>query len=321
MAVIKVFPNSSTAIQDAVNGANPGDIIVVHRGIYREAVQVSSEKSYIRIIAEEPHRVIMDGRQVLSEAFACNDASNVEVNGFTIKNYTSRAVRILGGSSIRVLHNHIRNLTGGSDPIGIEVQQSDGHLIMNNYMERVGDTAPGIGIQLVSVKGAWVIMNRVRNSTGSGVELVDSPHNALVSNRITNSKKDGILLRGSQHNLILHNKIYRNGSHGVNVESANNYILRDKIKLNRGSGVVTSFDHNFASLNQIERNRLSGVEVDSNYNDIQDNLIKHNRNNGVLIAANRTDNLVYDNRVKRNKSHNNEDLGVNNSIWANKTKK
>lgn len=101
----------------------------------------------------------------------------------------------------------------------------------------------------------------------------------------------------------------------------NNYILRDKIKLNRGSGIVTQFDHNFAGFNQIEGNRLSGVDLDSNDNDIQDNWIKHNRNNGVLIEVSRSGNLIYDNRIKRNKPRNIKDLGVNNNIFNNKTKK
>lgn len=321
MTVIKVFPNSPTAIQDAVNAANPGDVIFVHRGVYREHVQISSEKHNIRIVADHPHRAIMDGGHELLEAFALHQVSGVEITGFTIKNYRSSGIRIDTGSFNRVLHNHIRSLAGESNPIGIAVHHSEGHLIMNNYMERVGDKAPGIGIQLLSVTGTWVIMNRVRNSSGNGVEVIDSLQNAIVNNRITNSKQDGIFMRGPHNNLILHNKIYRNGGNGVNVESANNYILRDKIKLNRGSGIVTLFDHNFAGFNQIEGNRLSGLEIDSNDNEIQDNFIKHNRNFGVFIAGNRTRNLVYDNRIKRNKPRNIEDLGIDNIILDNKTKK
>lgn len=321
MALIKVYPNSSTAIQDAVNAANPGDVILVHRGVYREDVQIPSEKSHIRIIADHPHRTVLDGEHVLSEAFALNNVRGVEIAGFTIKNYMAGGIRVIDGSSSRLLHNQIRHVAGESNPIGIAVNNSEGNLIMNNYIERVGDKAPGIGIRLLSVTGTWIIMNRVRNSSSNGIEMIDSLNNAIVNNRITNSKDDGVFMRGPNNNLILHNKIYRNGGNGVNMESANNYILRDKIKMNRGSGIVTQFDHNFAGFNQIEGNRLSGVDLDSNDNDIQDNWIKHNRNNGVLIEVSRSGNLIYDNRIKCNKPRNIEDLGVNNNIFDNKTKK
>lgn len=317
MTIIKVFPDSPTAITNAVNVANSGDVILVHQGIYREDVQIPNGKNNIRIIADHRHRVIMDGEHVLVEAFTLNDVSGVEITGFTIKNYSSEGIRIIDGSSNRVLHNHIRNLAGAGNPIGIAVNHSERNLLMNNYIERAGDKAPGVGIQLMSATGTWVIMNRVRNSTSNGVEVIDSLHNAFVYNRITNSKDNGIYMKDSNNNLILHNKIYRNGANGVNVESANNYVLRNKIKLNRGSGIAALLDHNFAGFNQIEGNRLSGVNIDADHNEVQDNLIKHNRHNGVFIEADRTGSLAYKNQLKRNKPRNMEDLGVDNILLDN----
>src|SRR5262245_55183553 len=99
MAIIEVFPGSPTAIQDAVTSANEGDVILVHKGVYAEAVQVPSNKNNIRIVSKTKHRAILQGSHTLLDAFTLRDVAGVQIEGFTITNYVATGIRILNGKS------------------------------------------------------------------------------------------------------------------------------------------------------------------------------------------------------------------------------
>ncbi|MCR8632059.1 right-handed parallel beta-helix repeat-containing protein [Paenibacillus radicis (ex Xue et al. 2023)] len=318
MAIIDVYPNSSTAIQDAVTLSNPGDVIRVHPGVYREDVQIASEKSNIRIISKIRQGAILDGSHTLLEAFALNDVAGVEIEGFIIKNYISGGIRIFSGKSNRILHNKISKIEGTSQPVGIFVTNSVGNFFMKNTIERIGKAGTGTGMSLNVVTGNWVIQNKLQYNAAHGIEVLDSIHDAIVDNKISKNKGVGIQIRGSENHLILNNKLYSNGSNAVDAQSTNNYIVNSKIKGNRENGLLLSFNYNFAGLNEIKDNHQSGIQIDSDYNDIQGNEIKKNINNGVIIRASHTGSMVFGNEIKKNKSHNIKDLGVNNNIFQNR---
>ena len=56
MAIIRV-PQDQDTIQSGVNIANPGDIVLVDKGSYKESVAVSTNS--IRIVARVKHGVIL----------------------------------------------------------------------------------------------------------------------------------------------------------------------------------------------------------------------------------------------------------------------
>lgn len=119
MPIIEVFPNSPTAIQDAVTMSNEGDVIMVHRGVYHENVRVSSEKNNIRIISKHKYGATLDGSCMLLEAFELNRVAGVEIYGFRIKNYLSRGIQLINAKSNHILSNKISDIGGGVNPLGI----------------------------------------------------------------------------------------------------------------------------------------------------------------------------------------------------------
>ncbi|BFT72286.1 right-handed parallel beta-helix repeat-containing protein [Paenibacillus sp. P36] len=320
MAIIEVFPNSQTAIQDAVTMANEGDVILVHRGVYHESVQVSSIKNNIRIISKHKQAAILDGRCMLLDAFELNGVAGVEIYGFKMINYLSRGIQLLNAKSNHILSNKISDIGGGVNPVGIFINNSIGNLVMQNVVERIGSAGSGTGIHLQSVTGSWVIKNKLKHNSAQGIEVIDGSHNAIVGNQISHNKGDGILVSRVDNNLIYDNKITNNGNNGVNAQSTNTIVLDSKIKGNRENGLFIAFNYNFAGFNEIKDNKLSGIQVISDFNDIQNNKIENNENNGVYIHQPHTANLVFANQFKRNNPNNIKDEGENNNIIQNTMK-
>ncbi|MCM3749483.1 right-handed parallel beta-helix repeat-containing protein [Paenibacillus pasadenensis] len=323
MATIKVVPGSPTAIQDAVNLAREGDVILVHKGVYHEQVKIEGNKDNIRIVAEHKYKAVLDGRFVLREAFTLESVAGVEIDGFKIKNYSSCGIRIVKGKSHRVLENEISDITGKKKkgrPFGIHASRSEGNLLMRNKIERIGetDTGSGSGIQLSESSGNWIVRNKIVKNSLFGIETKRGSHNAIVENRISDNKSDGIKINRSDNSLIIDNKLEDNGGHGMYGRSKNNLVIDSKIKNNHKNGLKFSFNYNLAFGNNIKDNRRSGVAVDSDFNEIQRNDIKRNKNNGISIRAPHKGNFVFENRLKGNTPKNIKDRGKHNNILRNK---
>ncbi|MFF2886050.1 nitrous oxide reductase family maturation protein NosD [Paenibacillus sp. NPDC057967] len=320
MAIIDVFPGSPTAIQDAVAAANEGDVFLVHKGTYHETVRMRGNKNNLRIVAKHKHRVVLDGKHSLLEAFVLDSIAGVEIDGFRIKNYISGGIRILNGKSHRILKNEIsgmRGVTGEIKPFGIFVNHSEGNLLMRNKIERIGRAEAGNGIQIDDSIGTWVLRNKLRNNYLYGIEIALGFHNAIAGNLVTGNKKDGMMISGSDNNLYLDNKINRNGENGLFARSTNNYVIDTEIRDNRLNGLQFTFNYNMAFNNKIKNNRQSGLSIMSDFNDIQQNKVEKNRNNGVFIHPSHTANLVLENGFKNNKPKDIKDQGTDNNIIQN----
>lgn len=92
MAIIQVFPGGT--IQAAVDAAGSGDVVLVHDGVYNETVTISGavNKHFIRVVARNPHRAILDSDNTLANAFILDEVNGVEINGFVIRNYFNRGI-------------------------------------------------------------------------------------------------------------------------------------------------------------------------------------------------------------------------------------
>ncbi|MDQ6421255.1 right-handed parallel beta-helix repeat-containing protein [Paenibacillus sp. LHD-117] len=317
MAIIEVFPGHPKAIRNAVALAKPGDVILVHRGVYHESVRIPSEKSNIRLVAERRHQAILDGNHVLTAAFELNRVAGVEIEGIKIRNYISRGINIVNGKSNRMIQNRISGIGGANDPVGIFDTNSVGNLMMMNTIERIGSAGTGTGILLDGTTGNWVIQNTLQHNEAHGIEVKNGRHGAIVGNRISRNKGDAILMNALDNNLIMDNHLYYNGANGVNGRSTNNIILNCKIRGNRKNGLLFASNYNFAGFNQIMDHHGSGIDVSSDFNDIQENRIEQNGKNGVLIHSPHMANFVYRNRLSNNQPHNIQDSGVNNNIVQN----
>ena len=114
MAIIRV-PQDYNTIQLGVNAANPGDIVLVDKGNYKESVIVNQNS--IRIIAKVQYGVILESDTSSENAIKLDNTYNVEVFGFVIQN-PHRAIWIYRGGYHRILGNVFQ--THNADGINFE---------------------------------------------------------------------------------------------------------------------------------------------------------------------------------------------------------
>jgi pectin methylesterase-like acyl-CoA thioesterase len=85
-STIKV-PADHPTIQEAVDAASPGDLVLIEPGTYNEAVKVTTEDITIR--GTDRNTVILDGEFELDNGIFVVEADGVAVENMTARNYTS----------------------------------------------------------------------------------------------------------------------------------------------------------------------------------------------------------------------------------------
>jgi len=82
--VLKV-PAQFPTIQGAVDAAKAGDMVLVSKGIYHEAVKVTKDNIVIR--GEDRNETVLDGEFKLDNGFLVSGANGVAIENMTAKNY------------------------------------------------------------------------------------------------------------------------------------------------------------------------------------------------------------------------------------------
>ncbi len=86
---VRRVPGDYPTIQDAVDAATPGDLVLIEPGVYNEAVDVSTDELTIRGL--DRNGVILDGEFELENGIRILGADGVAVENMTAVNYTTNA--------------------------------------------------------------------------------------------------------------------------------------------------------------------------------------------------------------------------------------
>ncbi len=297
-ATISVGPDCGyLKVQEAVDAAEPGDIILVQNGTYRESVHVTKELLMLGI-----DRPIVDAMGN-DNAFLI-ESGEIMLKGFVVLNSSDIGIKLLSDNNII-----ISNRVSGHDYAGIGLAGSNGNILSGNELMENGI----YGIYLIDAARNTLKRNYANKSGNSGFELVESDYNDISGNIVSDNKNDGIELKSSENNTINGNVALMNKD-GICLEggSKNNLIVQNNVTGNDIDGILLKTSEQNAFLGNRITNNPKGIFLESSGK----NLIKDNRigNNLVGIQLNQysRDNIVYGNSLVNNTNYNAYDeLGIN----------
>jgi len=189
-----------TKIQDAVDAASDGDMIIVYNGTYYENVNINNQLTLEGV-----------GMPVVNAGWS-GSAIAVGADGCTVDGFY-----VTGGTAGRI---------GGWYGIAVE---SNNNLIKNNIASEISD-----GIYLSDSFNNTITGNSISNNN-HGIRLQYSNHNTISYNIVFSNFNEGINLLGSNNNALTGNTVSNNtegisiGYHNSDNNKLRNNILQDNI--------------------------------------------------------------------------------------------
>jgi hypothetical protein len=185
-------PSEFTRIQDAVDAARPGDLVLVDPGVYREAVLVVTRELTIR--GTDRNAVVLDGRGGLGVGVRTVDTAGVAVENLTVRNYADSGLSWVDAAGFRA--SHVTVYDNGRR--GIDVFDSVDGLIEQVWTS--GSAEAGVHVSQcdpcrIVVDGATAVDN------GTGVLVVNAGRDLQVVRSTIRSNRAGVVLHSTSYTL------------------------------------------------------------------------------------------------------------------------
>ena len=203
----KLIIHSGQSIQDGIEVAEGGDTVFVQSGEYFETLMI--DKSNITILGyrKNGELPVLNGKNILPDA-GVGTGSNIEINGFIIKDYTANGLMLNRSRNVTFRNVHCKN-TG---LYGLYPVECVGVLVEDCSVTGISDA----GIYIGQSKDI-VVRNNVTYGNVTGIEIENSV-DALVENNEVYDNAGGILVfllpnnpsKVSLNCRIINNYIYKN---------------------------------------------------------------------------------------------------------------
>lgn len=254
----EVIVQEGNSIQDAVNSAVSGDVILVKPGTYKENILVTKDGLEISSESGNPKDTIIEPYDPNADVLTV-EADNITVKGFTIS-----------GADVNCS--------------GICLHQSKNCLLENN---RLIDNSYGIYLYY-SLKNN--ILNNVISNSDNGIYFEESDYNSITGNKVSRCHY-GIFLMSSKNNRVSKNIVTENRDCGIlSMASNSNSYSGNTVSDNHRGIHFGSSDSNTLSENFITSNEVNGLFVcprsDNNliYDNFFNNTLNVEANNGTANA-------------------------------------
>ncbi len=261
-------PAEYATIRQAIEAANPEDIIAVSAGTYYEHYLTINKP--LTILGENRETTIIDGEGNI--IFSLDNVNDVVISEFTIQN---------GSYSIQLSSSNSNIITNciclNSTYWGIGLHRSSGNIIRNceisnNPSEFWSNNSWGI-LLLLSTNN--IVENCKVMNAHHGVGLHDSSNNNVISNVIASNNFYGIKLYNSSNNNVIQSCISYYNFHGISLAtlSGNDIIRNCNVSYNQYSGFdLMDYPLNNTISDNIIASNTHGIDV----HNCSGNIIYHN---------------------------------------------
>ncbi|HWL41600.1 MAG TPA: right-handed parallel beta-helix repeat-containing protein [Ilumatobacter sp.] len=185
-------PDEFATIQEAVDAAEPGQLVLIAPGTYHEAVDVLTDGIVIRGLDRDG--VVLDGEFTLDNAIRVLGANDVAVENLTTMNYTNNGVYWVASTGYRA--SYITTYRTGD--YGVYAFDSTNGLIENSHT--VGSRDAGVYIGQCYPCDA-VIRNVISSNNGLGYSGTNSGGNLLIVESVFHNNRAGIVPNSGSYEL------------------------------------------------------------------------------------------------------------------------
>ncbi len=185
-------PKEFGAIQEAVDAAAPGDLVLVSPGTYNEAVNVVTDEITIR--GTDRAGVVLDGEFELDNGIRVLGAKGVVVENLTTQNYTSNGVFFTSAIGYRA--SYVTAIRNGD--YGVYAFDSINGQIDNSY----GSGSPDAGFYIGQCFPCdSIVDNVIAEHNGLGYSGTNSGGNLVIKNSTFRNNRAGIVPNSGSYEL------------------------------------------------------------------------------------------------------------------------
>ena len=301
-----------THIQDALDVADPGDIIKVYSGTYIEQLVVNVDNIFIEGInfelgtGQDLGNPIIDGNKVGDVIYIKSD--RITLNGFIVKNSGKENIGVYIHSNNNLI---TENIIINNDK-GIYIYDSSYNTISNNNLT---ENTEGIYLDNSNINtidnnnifgnkfGMYTkesekntITNNIIEDNENGVYYYFSHSDEIKYNEFINNINGIHLTFGSNNNKIKENIASDNDNGLKIVGSSSNEITSNDILKNTNGLYFDSCSYNLISKNNINTNEI-GIKIIGFRNTISENSIFENSDIGIYIGQFSHNNTINNNNI------------------------
>lgn len=272
---------SYSSIQTAVNEADSGDTVFVHRGAYNESLDLYKK---INLVGEQGAVLDVNG----TDDIISITADNCIVKGLIIRNCCNKS---FSGLNIESDGNIIKdNVFENNAGWGLYLYHSKDNIIMNNTM--INDSICIVGSR--SDWNSYIIQNNTVN--GRPVLFYKNRENV----NIIDIDAGQIILANCSFCNVENNKIY-GGDQGIILGYCRNSYLAGNNVSHARIGIRLQYsENNTVRNNVLEHNGYGLYITHSSYNQIFNNNISKNTLFGCWLCCNSKSNVIFRNNFSFN---------------------
>jgi len=275
------------SVQEAIDEANPGDLIEVRVGTYYENIDLNKPLTLQGTDVGERSAVLDAGGNGPAITISANGATVV---GFMVTNSSYSGILVHSDDNIIIGVSAIDN-----EYCGIRLEGARNNTVEDNDISHNGV----VGIKLENSGCNRILSNNVSGNAYSGIELEGSVESEIANNSVYDNGNDGIELKGSKNNCILSNHVTGNMD-GLCLElsSDGNQISDNNASYNDFSGIMLRESRdNMVEKNVAERNSEGICLEGSSNTTVRSNNASGNAHHGIHLNYHSWENSLYANQL------------------------